>query len=185
MGELACRRPPAQARLAFIRFQKTVFGIARSGRPPGAGGAPHRTAAPPRPAAHSSRQSPPPPSSSRGRSTRLLAAAAEAVLLLPQAGEDRLGAHHQQAAQVAVAGLGDPSQAGCPRAYCPRREGDPGRHLAPVLEVVAAADAGPGGRWRCWGRSPADPSSRRLRASPSRAASRMIRSYSAIRTSRL
>ena len=69
--------------------------------------------------------------------------AAEAILFVAEAVEDGACAHDQQTAQVAVAGLGDPPQS-ClaAAAVLPRRQSDPGRHLAAVLEVVAVADAG-------------------------------------------
>ena len=71
------------------------------------------------------------------------------ILFVADAVEHRSRTHHQQAAQVAVAGFGDASQ---PRlaaaAVLAGHQADPRRHLASVIEVVAAADAGQHARWR-------------------------------------
>ena len=77
--------------------------------------------------------------------------ATEAVLLVAQTGQDGAGAHHQQAAQVSIPGLGDSPQSGfTTTAVLPRYQPDPRRDLATVPEVVAVANTGQEGTGRHW-----------------------------------
>lgn len=67
----------------------------------------------------------------------------EAVLLVAESRENRSGAHDEQAAQVGIAGLGDPSESGfAATAVLPGDESSPGGELPTVLEVVSAAQTG-------------------------------------------